>query len=447
RIVHRRSDASAQPASDDLTALWDGARAFVHEKYFSHDQEHYSIQRSPTGVGRLFLGDLGWLRAGNHSFWWDPHDPDRGYRFDREGAQKWAVVGRQAYHGIDCWVLEREYGWIKWYIGVERPLLHGMIDYVSRDDSDASDTAVAVQVAAKFGGSGITTRKAFYAWKETLPKERAAEVEAAYVRGMLPNAYPLAEHTLLEYKEVAPGWWFPMLQSYDLYDADHGAPAIISGSRKLKAIEVKVNGPLADELFQMEMTEGVEVSDWSHEPPLHYKYKKQFTDAEWKEIVDKANRNDQLSKKRKAAREAVVGKPAPAFSAKCEWINSVEPLTLEKLKGKVVVIDFFADWCGPCRNDLPAMAQMFKDREKLPFMVMAIHPPGSERKSIDKVIREFELGYPICIDVPAEGSWGELFAAYKVDAIPHAVVIDKEGKVAGQGQLGEMVVKARELSP
>ena len=141
----------------------------------------------------------------------------------------------------------------------------------------------------------------------------------------------------------------------------------------------------------------------------------------------------------------MIGKAAPPFPANAQWING-GALTWEKLKGKPVVIDFFADWCAPCRNDLPTMARLRKDREKLPFAVIGTHPPGSDPKSVEKLIREFELGYPICVDVPHREAWGELFAAYSVKAIPHAVVVGPDGNVAGGGELGSMIAKAYELA-
>ena len=123
-----------------------------------------------------------------------------------------------------------------------------------------------------------------------------------------------------------------------------------------------------------------------------------------------------------------------------------DALSWEKLKGKPVVIDFFADWCGPCRNDLPTMAALHKDRGTLPFAVMGVHPPGSDAKSVDKLIKEFELNYPICVDVPHREAWGELFAAYAVKSVPQAVVVDADGRIAAQGRLGEMIAKAHELA-
>ena len=81
--------------------------------------------------------------------------------------------------------------------------------------------------------------------------------------------------------------------------------------------------------------------------------------------------------------------------------------------------------------------------------MLGIHPLGSERASIDKLIKQFDLQYPICIDVaPPAGAeaWGKLYADYHVKAIPHAAVIGRDGNLAGRGSLAEMVQLATKLA-
>ena len=65
------------------------------------------------------------------------------------------------------------------------------------------------------------------------------------------------------------------------------------------------------------------------------------------------------------------------------------------------------------------------------------------------MIDEFHLDYPILVDTPAPAgvrSWGTLYGHYAVNSIPHAVLIDRQGKVVATGEPGEVVIKARQLA-
>ena len=160
----------------------------------------------------------------------------------------------------------------------------------------------------------------------------------------------------------------------------------------------------------------------------------------------RGNRN-KTSWRAQRSEDVALGKPAPAFG-QGQWLNS-KPLAWSDLRGKVVILDFFAEWCGPCQNDLPRAVEIHKNRQDTGVLVVGIHPPGSDLGKIQKIIRAFQITYPVYIDLPPpkdSNAWGLLYSQFGVRAIPDAILVDAGGKVVAHGPLAEMSVKANQLS-
>jgi thiol-disulfide isomerase/thioredoxin len=128
---------------------------------------------------------------------------------------------------------------------------------------------------------------------------------------------------------------------------------------------------------------------------------------------------------------ALHGKPAPEFPQGATWLNG-QPLTWEALRGKVVILDFWAITCGACYNDLPELAQLHASRESNGLVIIGVHSSGADRQAIEKVLGEHDIRYPMCIDVPPPAgtlTWGDFASRFAVGAIPHAVAVDSRGIV------------------
>jgi thiol-disulfide isomerase/thioredoxin len=249
-----------------------------------------------------------------------------------------------------------------------------------------------------------------------------------------------------DYRELAEGFWFPAKQEYRFIDnGDERAPP--TSESKLRLVEARVNEPLADNLFTIDMKDGVEVNDLTHDPPLFYKQKANRTPEEWQAIIDEHRRQNDEWKKKNAARDALVGQPAPKLPAG-KWLNS-PPLDLAALEDKVVILDFWSTSCAPCMNDLPQLISIHNDSSASGVVVIGVHDSGGQEADVAAFAKRWKLTYPIVIDLPvAEGAeaFSQMASQLKVNAIPYTYVIDREGRIAAHGSLREVSGKAFELA-
>jgi thiol-disulfide isomerase/thioredoxin len=117
------------------------------------------------------------------------------------------------------------------------------------------------------------------------------------------------------------------------------------------------------------------------------------------------------------------GEPAPAFAL--PDIDGAETVSLEKLRGQVVLLDFWATWCSPCQAMLPVMDSLHGRwaPRGVAFLGLNSDGPGATPDQIKSFLAEHHIPYPVAID---DGSVGAL---YKVDSLPTLIVIGRDGRL------------------
>lgn len=136
----------------------------------------------------------------------------------------------------------------------------------------------------------------------------------------------------------------------------------------------------------------------------------------------------------------LIGKPAPELQT-TQWLNS-KPLSLKSLKGRVVVIDFWAVWCGPCKQILPKVKTLASHLKGMPVTVIGLHDSSTWKKELTAFAKENGLSYPLGVDTAGGSGFGKTMAAYRVSGIPTLAVIDQNGKLVA---FPESVEKAEEV--
>lgn len=433
---------------------WDGERLTTYRRYLTHEQQGHVLDDTvKQNFGEFFLLDIGWLRASPYNFWWDKHTMPMDYH---RKAEEHKAAGREEFNGTECYVVlttyERHGHPRRYYVSVDNHRLRGL-EYGSFGPPRNAALQAMNEVAANYGRS-FDDPEAAKTWLESLAKPRRKKLEERLGRKLWGQQRPIFRFTYSDYKEVDDGRWFPMTQGYVNYSKAEDGEVYAEYRSVHKATEVRVDEPLADELFEIEMRQGVEVMDYRWDPPvgfIHYKYDPDRTEEEFKQLVNQARKREAERDSKRQAQKELIGEPAPAFAEDAAWLNS-EGLSWDKLRGKVVLIDFWATWCGPCRNDIPLLRKLHDEREDKGVVVIGAHTPDGDPAEVLKFMKKFNIEYPVYIDEkakqPADDPWflGRLFTGSRIWAIPHSMVVDREGNIAAHGSLQEVIHKANELA-
>ena len=90
---------------------------------------------------------------------------------------------------------------------------------------------------------------------------------------------------------------------------------------------------------------------------------------------------------------------------------------------KLVMINFWATWCGPCRVEMPSFEQLYNEQKDNGFTILAI-AEDKERAKVDQYLKEKPVSFPILID-----QGGALATQLKIESFPTTVLLDQNGKI------------------
>ena len=162
--------------------------------------------------------------------------------------------------------------------------------------------------------------------------------------------------------------------------------------------------------------------------------------GEWEKAVDGAdgiiNLIQQHEEIRKIRRTLTNGVKFPDFSEKDLLGN---PLSVSKYEDKVVLVEFWATWCGPCVAELPNIIKAYNKHHSNGFEVIGISLDQDEQK-LKSFLKAKEIPWVQYFD--GKGWQNKLAAKYGIDRVPATFLLDRQGKIIGQGLRGEALEEA-----
>jgi len=141
------------------------------------------------------------------------------------------------------------------------------------------------------------------------------------------------------------------------------------------------------------------------------------------------------AEKQSAENKLAVESEAPDFKLKTPDGKLV---SLSSLKGKFVLIDFWASWCAPCRQENPNMVKLYKEYKDKDFTILGV----SLDKDKDSWINAIKTDKLIWTQISDLKYWDSpVVKLYNVQSIPYSILIDEEGKIIAKGLRGEELAK------
>jgi len=114
-----------------------------------------------------------------------------------------------------------------------------------------------------------------------------------------------------------------------------------------------------------------------------------------------------------------IGQPAPAFSLPLRGGSA--PLGLDQLRGQVVMVNFWASWCEPCRKEFPLLDQIYRKYKPAGFTLIGINVEP-DAKDAEGFIAKTPVSFPIVFDKDSAVS-----KLYHVSGMPTTVLVDRKG--------------------
>ena len=114
------------------------------------------------------------------------------------------------------------------------------------------------------------------------------------------------------------------------------------------------------------------------------------------------------------------GEQSPDFTLKSRDGGNIK---LSEQRGNIVLVNFWASWCGPCREELPAFEELYQEYQDMGVEILAVNVDDEAEKA-NVLLQDIEVSFPVLFDTA-----GDVSKLYDVNAMPTTVLVDRDGNV------------------
>ncbi len=121
------------------------------------------------------------------------------------------------------------------------------------------------------------------------------------------------------------------------------------------------------------------------------------------------------------SKQGLIGQTAPDFTLKDV---SGQKISLSQYRGKVVILNFWATWCPPCREEMPSMEALYQKYKERGLVILAVNVDDNGETAVKKFLHKTPYSFPIVLDTDNVSQH-----VYGVFRFPESFIIDREGTV------------------
>ncbi len=363
-----------QPGRARSLKIWDGKQFISHEAPSGRRGYYFLDYTTQGNLEDILISKTAWLRSQPHSFWWDSKDVE-GLLAYYGRPKDFACIAREDYRGVACHVLELRPTEV-------RAILHGQSYGCDSGTDDYQQQGFIGEVR------GLVDQSCRW----------YVGANDGLLRGIIWRIAerPRLEHWMLDYREVTPGRWFPMTQGYQVYNKDAKGRAYVESRRDLKVLQIKVDEPLPEELFQLEIEQGARVQDRRSGRLLTYEHRPQPPE--------------------------LLGKPLPPLNGS---FTQIGPASLD---GKPVLLCFWDMQQRPSRHCIRQLARRAPRLQGVE--VIAIHAAGIEPAALNEWVQENDISFPV---LTMAGEQNHMLFTWNVQSLPWLILTDRNHVVKARG--------------